>query len=475
MGSCILLAVSLPLSYHALVDPDIGWHLAGGLWMLEHLEVLRSDPFGADGAAWVSYSWLPELLFAAVYRVSGFHGLQLLQVLLSAFSLFAIFVLNRRYLSADEDQKKFFASLLSTLLCLPFFAPVFHLRPQLLSLMFAALLLTRLVQKRATVLGYLLPTVFWANTHVFWIFTPFFLFVRFLCERRAATSGFVLVTLVAGLCSPYGLDNLRAIFTYALSHGEAYRLIDEFQPIRPSLGFIFYYSIASLLLIPVFLLRRGINRGGGRLLLLTLLCVFAAASFLQRKYLPFYGLLLSPLLSEILFATLRFRDTRETSPVGKVLVFLPPLFLVASLLLVRSASPLRESEEEYLDLFRSEPFAGRIFGSFDDGGWLTLGIRLSGKEGSAFSLIDGRTLVMGEKRLEEYAKVVLSKQPVCGLLDQWNANWVILKHSSTLLKRILDDEKSCGGDWKVVTTGENWTVLRESLPDRSAAPQAARL
>ncbi len=470
VGSCILLAVALPLGYHALFDPDIGWHLAGGLWMLEHSQVLQTDPFGAAATPWISYSWLPELLFAAVYRVSGFHGLQLLQMLLSAFSLFAIFVMNRRYLSAEEEQKKFFASLLSTLLCLPFFAPVFHLRPQLLSVLFAALLLTRIIEQRETVLGYLLPTVLWANTHVFWIFAPFFLCVRFVFERRAVHARLFLLLLLAGLCSPYGLENLRAIFTYALTHSEAYRLIDEFQPLRPSLGFIFYYSIASLFLIPVYLLRHGIRGGRQKLLFLTLLCIFAAASFLQRKYLPFYGLLLSPLFSEILSGMLRFRDTREASSAGKLLVFLPPLFLAASLLLIRAASPLRESEEEYLDLLASEPFAGRIFSSFDEGGWLALGIRLSGKEGSAFSLIDGRTLVMGEKRLREYSEVVISKQPVCGLLDRWNANWVILKHSSTLLKRILEEEKSCGGGWKVVTTGENWTVLRESLPERSAVP-----
>src|SRR5271154_7211927 len=51
-------------------DPDFGWHLRAGQWIVQNHAVPRTDPFSVYGRdrPWVDYSWLFDIFFAKAYR-----------------------------------------------------------------------------------------------------------------------------------------------------------------------------------------------------------------------------------------------------------------------------------------------------------------------------------------------------------------------------------------------------------------------
>ncbi|HOD84306.1 MAG: hypothetical protein BWX88_01527 [Planctomycetes bacterium ADurb.Bin126] len=77
---------------------DIFWHLAGGKWMLEHGQVLRTDPFSIDPQPhWMNIHWGFQLVVAALYQAGGFGMLSLLKGLLAlATPAVLALVLRRR-------------------------------------------------------------------------------------------------------------------------------------------------------------------------------------------------------------------------------------------------------------------------------------------------------------------------------------------------------------------------------------------
>ena len=62
-----------------LNDGDTNWHLAAGAWMIEHRQVLHTDPFSHTfaGKPWVTHEWLSEIIMAQAYAWAGWNGLLL--------------------------------------------------------------------------------------------------------------------------------------------------------------------------------------------------------------------------------------------------------------------------------------------------------------------------------------------------------------------------------------------------------------
>ena len=211
------LVVGLVLSFRPLQDVDLGWHLAGGLWILNNLSVPQADPLSAGARFWLCYSWLPEIVFALIYKAWGFRGLQAAQVLSILSSVvFIYWYVRRMSLAAPSlDLRIRFSSRIAELLTfsvvLLLIAPVWHLRPQLLSVVLFGVMLV-LAQERRLSLTVLLPlTIFWANIHVYWIAVPliagvYLVFTPLVSRRPAeAVRGALLCLLLffSGAATPY--------------------------------------------------------------------------------------------------------------------------------------------------------------------------------------------------------------------------------------------------------------------------------
>lgn len=415
---------------HELYDPDLGWNLAGGLISIRDLNVPRIDELGVGREQWVDYCWLPQLLFAAIYKVAGFSGLLCLQIF---FSALCVTFLALGIVFAEKDIQA--RSVLKVGAGMLFIAPICHLRPQLVSvILFVAFLIWR--QSKRRMLYLIALQLIWVNTHVYWVFAPAILFVDALLARHSFRP--VFVSALIAVCSPYGVLNIVAIFEYAFNHSHAQNLIREFQPVYSTVGYLFPLTILTLIfsLATHRSLRDRVISAG--LFLLALM---------QMKFTPLFG---SAALIPSAGQTRRVYRLALASAVGSSIV-------VSVVALTVFSSPLRGEEEQILSaskIIAGEGNENSVVGnSFNEGGWLGLGLLNSG----ARTLIDGRTLVMKKARLDHYAAVMRGDVPVCEYLN--DASHAVFRRRGKILKRL--EAEPCFARWSKVYETEIFITLRK--------------
>ncbi len=66
------------------IDSDTWWHLRAGQWIVEHRQILTTDPFSStrQGQPWVYPGWLSQVGLYATYAVLGYQGLIVLTALM---------------------------------------------------------------------------------------------------------------------------------------------------------------------------------------------------------------------------------------------------------------------------------------------------------------------------------------------------------------------------------------------------------
>ena len=233
---------------------------------------------------------------------------------------------------------------------------------------------------------------------------------------------------------------------------------------------------------------RKIQNDPERQLLFLLAIVFGTASLFQRKYLPFSGVVSGTLLTILLipFVTKlrggeeseREEEKRSTgeSTRTKVLLGFTIFLFLGTLFFFRDTDPaLLPEKEELLRLAEliPTPLAGAVsvFEGFDEGGWVGLAFFLQDGAKKRKTLIDGRTLVMGEERLAAYARMVQGLMPPCQLLEQWKADFAIVDRSSRVREELLQGKNLCQQSWALLTESPHWSVLQAHRPTGSTGVQ----
>lgn len=474
-----------------LLDLDLGWHLVGGLWILDHDAVPWRDFLGVEGRPWVAYSWLPEVAFASLFRWRGFEALLVLQIgalLLSALVLYTTLrECARRALHGDQNPfLAHIVPILAFLLAMQFLAPVWYLRPQLLSVLLFTILLGWAEADELKFRATLPLAILWANIHVMWVSVPgvVLLYGIFRKPGKARLTAVLQSLLLcgAGCCTPYGLTQYQVLIDYAVHHREAYLLIKEFQPLMPDFGYLFWLFAATGLSLAVSL-RGMLERGRTATVILFVATFLGAAS--QRKYLPFFGVVAGVVMAgEILPLLLRRRSLaraqesldRPAPGVALSAGGLCLLFALCFFALFPAQTPILAFQQELLDLGPKleatvEPGQSPVpvLNYFDDGGWLALSLYLArsnhAEESRFKTTIDGRTLVMGEARLREFRDLITGTKNICRILGQWKPRVAVLPKSSPIAKLIIGTEaertaeQSCLADWNVVQEGVAWEVF----------------
>ena len=50
LSSLFMMVIAIAVSKNAVLDPDMGWHLRTGQWILDNRSLPREDPFVSGGA-----------------------------------------------------------------------------------------------------------------------------------------------------------------------------------------------------------------------------------------------------------------------------------------------------------------------------------------------------------------------------------------------------------------------------------------
>jgi hypothetical protein len=262
-GIWLFLAVALPMLaalLASLSSVDLTFHLRAGDEILAAGAIPSVDTwtFTAAGLPWFDQQWLSDVVLTVVYRLGGWTWLAALRAILVGVvfaSLLAIAV--RRGLSPRT------AALL-TLVAFGIAAPALALRAQLFGMVFFAVSLVLVTERRrhpAWLWAIPVLVVAWANIHGSFLLAPLILALSWLedlsdrspLRHRALVVG--VVSAVTACVTPFG----PSVWAYAVglsTNPEVTRRITEWQPtsIRDATGVLFFASVAG---VGVLIARRG--------------------------------------------------------------------------------------------------------------------------------------------------------------------------------------------------------------------------
>ncbi len=489
----VVALISVVVGTRSLEDPDFGWHLAGGLWMLDNLRVPATDPFGAQGNFWLCYSWLAEVLFGLVFKYGGFRGLQVFQTLLVTAGAVSLCFFCRALCVEHEEQQSrehLYPVLAGVFTIILFSAPIWYLRPQLFSLIFTAAVLWLCEKRRGNIRALLCLAVIWANIHVYWVFVPVVAFLYGVAKQDGCRAALIrsLVLFAAGFATPYGWRTYSALGEFLFSHREVYRQIIECQKLSPGAGYLFWL-FAAVVLVCVCCAQTLWRKSPG---LVLVSCLFAAASVIGLRLIPFFGvaggMLLSLGVKEMLkhkkcAAVRRAFINEACTPAvrvstGKLTAAAVGAVLLGGVLamLFELPQPITQRNTELFYAVRRMGNIGRDFGQkpvnllnhFNDGGWLILALYLERDAGHAASRfkagIDGRTAMTGAQRFMEFDVLERLSPNWCHILEEWDVGAAVLP-CSMRLARVLSGkehaEGSCRQTWRELFAEGRFCVLKK--------------
>jgi hypothetical protein len=338
----------LALPARGVYDPDVWWHLRSGQEIVHNHAVPRTDIFSytRSGEPWITHEWLSEIVLYTVYRSVGFSGLTVLFALVIASSFLITYLRceGRPYVAA-------FVVLLGAAAS----APAWGVRPQMFSLLLAAIFLALLQRAESSgnykILWWMLPIqLLWVNLHAGYAVGLALIFLTLVgwclelwlggvdrqqCLFRLRTLALVLAACGAlVVCNPNGLH----LYTYPFQTLQSRTMMDYIAEwaspnfheglFKPFLAFLLLtFATLSLSRIPL------------RPAQLLLLLATGFGSLNASRHIAIFILVAIPLVAERLteFAAntprLRWLETPDRPATGAKLPF-NALILLAMVLFV---------------------------------------------------------------------------------------------------------------------------------------------
>jgi len=414
----------LTLGPRLLNDPDSYSHIAVGRWIMAHGAVPASDPFSFSmhGAPWITFEWLSEVIYAAVYALSGWAGV----VALAAAAIALAFGLLTRFLLRELSPTP---ALLMVIAAVVLSAPHMLARPHVLTLpiMVAwAAALVRCMDRRAPPPYWALPLlVLWANLHgsvvlALGLIGPAVL-EALLDEKRSDWPRVLLRWLpftalaVAACClTPYGPGSLLMPLK-TLGLGPALGWISEWRP--QDFGHVGAFEL--LLLAGIFALSRGVTLPVVRALVVLGLIHFALAQVRNADLLA----MLAPLYLAAPLAR-QFGARAEDEPAGPARggnrAAVAAMIVATGLLLVRDLRPPPHNTPAAAVANAGLAGAGPVLNDYSFGGYLIFA--------GISTFIDGRGELYGGQFIVRYNRDVSLADlgDFLKLLDQYKLGATLL-------------------------------------------------
>ena len=269
--------ISLPIVVEPISNPDLGWHLSHGRWMVENLSILKYDflSWTKPGTYFVNAEWIYEIICYLIYKFSGYNGLFILKIIQLFGISFAISVLI----------KEIGVPIFNIFWIVPFFLiSIIHLsdlRPDHLSLILFTLLLSylyrikdnSLISKKDLITTTLL-FILWPNLHGGFAYGLFliiiFIFGTIINENLSfiygetkeitilKTKKFLIIFFIALLSTfinPYGYKIYSIFFDHFINLNKYQNYIMEWKEIEADKINISFLLISHSLIIVRYLLK----------------------------------------------------------------------------------------------------------------------------------------------------------------------------------------------------------------------------
>lgn len=422
-----------------LDDPDLWWHLAAGERILGGHGMPWVDPYSyvGKGAAWMAYSWLPEVLFVGTLRAGGPGALVVLSGLLLTATMLVV-------LDASRVSARHRVALVATLAAVVASWPCWTPRPHLVSFLCMAVFNDVLVRERAGApfrRWLLVPTmVVWANSHVLFVLGGALLGIHALTRplawwRDARNPALLAAVGAATLATPYGWHLLHYVVVLAREPA-AFRLVGEFQ--TPSLHEPTGFAIVAVVFATVAALIHSPRRKDPAELLGVF--GFAFLALLMVRNAPFFAVVVAPVLA-------RHLEALAPAPASPAPPLAPAQRAAHGVMLAGAAAwlvvhvagffaPGAATREDAVPAtavrwLHAHPVEGRLLNGFNWGGYLIR--HLYPRYEVA---MDGRTNVYSDQVLTEYLAMTSLAPGWRAFIDRTDPG-IVLWERETPFARVL--------------------------------------
>lgn len=419
------------------LDPDFGWHISSGQYILEH-GVPSHDIYSYTMPTfpWIHHEWLADTGNYLVYHYLG--GYTALAVLYAGLWTAALWLIT-------HAAKQRLLILFAAILILPFAG----IRAITWSMVFSAILI-RLSNAQSDRARWCIPAIMllWANMHGSFVVGLAYLAWRWLTKREL-TSGLILLTSVAvSIITPYGAGMYVEVFR-TMTDASLHTNISEWMPLQLSLGIGIFTGIWFAMLV---FEKRPWHKKIIRFE--TLLLLMALSSVRQA---PLFVLFALP---TVLAGIKKLPKPTITASVKRMIIAAVVLLLSVNIVLAAvemhtSVSLDRESgyPSAIAAKLRAEPCNGNVFAGYNYGGYLIW--KVPGEK----LFIDGRMpswSLNGDDIMADYIKITKSPSFRQQEFARYHITCVVWDGRATFTQQL---QKS---GWKVTQTeSTNHIVLLE--------------
>ena len=417
------------------LDPDFGWHLASGQYIVHH-GVPSHDIYSytMPDFPWIHHEWLADIGNYLIYHYLG--GYASLSVVYGIMWTAAVWILTRR------TQHR-----LSILLFVTLLLPFAGIRAITWTAFLSAVLIA-LNQSKHRMAIYFAPLVmlFWANVHGSFVVGIAYLFWQLVAKRKLSVALVFIVSLLATFITPYGSGMYIEVLR-TMTDSSLHTNISEWEPLQLSIGAGIFTGIWAATLI--------VGKKGAW----------------WRKFIRFESLLLvMALLSArhtvlfILFAlpTIQsglnnFPDPKKTVAFKRLTIGLVALLLcVCGLFIFKTFIGYTLDREatypsDIAASLRAEPCSGNVFAHYNYGGYLIW--KVPGEK----LFIDGRMPSWsqgGQNIMANYIKITKDASYRAQEFSHYNIRCVIWDQRRDNFTKILQRE-----GWSITKTENNNGVV----------------
>jgi hypothetical protein len=465
----LLTALGLfAMSARTVTDPDVWWHLRTGELIIQTHSVPRADPYSFTrfGQPWVNHEWLSDVMISTLYRWAGWGGL----IVVFASIIGAILLLV--FLRCPGHP---FAAALITALGAVASAATWGIRPQMLSLLLASVLLLMLhgFDQHPNRVWWAIPLMLlWVNLHGGYamgiaLLALFLaggaLDVVFGFERwpRAAPQLRRLALVLAACLAVVPLNpNGVRMYWYpwqTLHSASMQNYIGEwFSPNFHELKYLPLLLLILAILVGLTLSQRRLRPRELVLLLATTL-----AALRSVRHIPIFVLVAVPLLNALVSDWLgegpklglrRNRLIQRTMLVNAIVLAGFAIFALAHVRSVLRQQPAAEAQhfpETAASFILENAVPSPIMNHYNWGGYLIW--RLYPEYGV---YIDGRADLYGDSFLDEFAASYYLKQHWREPLRKWCIRTVFLPRDAPLVTALMSTP-----GWKRIYVDSQGVIL----------------
>jgi len=487
----ILIILIILFSLRLLSDPDLGFHLNSGRWIISHQSIPQTDiaTYTVPDHTYIDLHWLFQVMIYCLYLVIGYKGLSLLVCLLVCLLFFLI---GRRMIAMGVSWPILIPLLLITLVIME---PRFLLRPELVTYLFitiSLIILDGYYDTRKNKL-YLLPVILllWCNMQGLYMLgfslSGAYFISLWIRDKRPdlRVFGWGLVSVLICLINPYGWRGFLFPFELLTRFSEGnifHAYIKEFQPwykletwTLKEYCFLIYLILSSISILATIRQRKIHD-----LILWLLFCILA---LLAIRNIPLFLLISLPVTGRSLDELFRrynqwfsgkIRKRISTISAGVVwlvmLAFIPRLitdnYYASNLSYDKTGIGLDRLEhpEGAANFLINHHLDGRIMNSLSYGGWLSWRL-------SRTVFIDARLEVIRESL---YTEVVRSWDGgLGGLIEKYQPDMLVYDYARyfSWTPQLL----SLPGWHPIYLDGQSVVFARKGYAEQISFPDTTRL